>query len=95
MIAIFEVFETIGMPDSWYWQNIFSRILLSLVPGSWLWTAGESLIERFEDNGPTQILTFETIGAVLTSPSMWIGAAAGAAMIAGSVWFSRQRELAD
>ncbi|HVF36228.1 MAG TPA: hypothetical protein VND91_12975 [Candidatus Saccharimonadia bacterium] len=95
VIAIFELLETIGAPDSWYWQHIAGRILFSLVPGSWIWTADEQLIARFDKNGPVEILDGELIGSVLMSPSMWIGAVAGVAMIAGSVWFRRQRELAD
>ena len=95
VIAIFEFLETIGVPDSWYWQNIAGRILLSLVPGSWMWSADEQLVNRFDKNGPVEILDGELIGSVLMSPSMWIGAVAGVAMIAGSVWFRRQRELAD
>jgi ABC-2 type transport system permease protein len=95
VIAIFEFLETIGVPDSWYWQHVAGRILLSLVPGSWMWTADEQLISRFDKNGPVEILDADLIGSVLMSPSMWIGAVAGVAMIAGSVWFRRQRELAD
>jgi len=30
--------------------------------------------------------------SALASPSLWIGAAAGAAMIAGAVWFRRWRD---
>ena len=95
MIAIFEFLETIGVPDSWYWQNIVGRILLSLVPGSWVFNLDDELINRFDKSGPSEILSMDIITSVLTSPSMWIGAVAGIAMIAASVHFRRQRELAD
>jgi ABC-2 type transport system permease protein len=95
MIAVFEVLESLRIPDSWYWQNVCGRILLSLVPGSWLWTVDDQLIRGFERQGPMEIFSAETFGAVLSAPSMWIGAVAGSAMIAASVWFRRQRELAD
>ena len=95
LIALFEVLETIRVPDTWYWQNIAGRILVSLVPGSWLWLADDNLIRGFERNGPVEILDWKLIASVLASPSMWIGAAAGAVMIAAATWFRRKRELAD
>jgi ABC-2 type transport system permease protein len=46
-------------------------------------------------NGPVdflKILSFGSLSEVFARPSLWIGAAAGAAMIAGAVWFRRQRD---
>ena len=95
MIAVFEVLESLRIPDSWYWQNVAGRILVSIVPGSWVWLLDDSIIRGFERNGPNTLFTWDVIRTVLASTSMWIGAAAGAAMIAASVWFRRERELAD
>ena len=95
LIAVFELLDTLGVPDTWYWRNIAGRILVSLVPGSWLWLTDDALLRGFERHGPAQILDWRLIGHVLASPSMWIGAGAGAAMIAGAAWFRRKRELAD
>ncbi len=95
MIAIFEVFESFSIPDSWYWQNIAGRILLSLVPGSWIWLDDGSMIRAFERDGPVKLMDWQLFAGILASPSMWIGAVAGGAMIAGAIHFRRQRELAD
>jgi len=37
------------------------------------------------------VLSFDNIGSALVSPNLWIGAAAGVAMIAGAIWFRRSR----
>ena len=95
LITVFELLDTIGIPDSWYWQNVAGRILVSLVPDSWIWLADDNIIRGFERNGPVSVLDWKLIGTVLASPSIWIGAAAGAGMIAGATWFRRRRELAD
>jgi len=37
------------------------------------------------------LLSFDAFGHLLASPNLWIGAAAGVAMIAGAVYFRRRR----
>ena len=96
LINWFEILESLQIPDTWYWQNIAGRLLASLVPGSWLWSLdGVKNFNTFGDNGPISLIDWSVMSRVLTSANLWIGAAAGIAMIAASVWFRRYRELAD
>jgi len=79
--------------SGWYWQ-IVGRILLSLTPYSWLTkvTLADTR-ENVDDDLQVlhHVLSFDNIGSALVSPNLWIGAAAGVAMIAGAIWLRRTR----
>ncbi len=80
-----------------FWRHIVGRLLLSIFPASWL--DAEKLREGFEETGGMHVgvhgispsLTFEAIADALSSPDMLIGIVAGVAMIAGAIYFRRQR----
>lgn len=94
-ISTFDVFEALQIPDSWYWTHIAARILLGIVPSSWAFSdAIRNAATKFED-GPPQVIDWHVFTTMLSSPEAWIGAVAGAALIAGAIWFRRARELAD
>ena len=91
MVSWFDLMQSLAVPDSWYWKNVVARLLLSIVPGSWLDTT------RIDDNfqGPQDLLRlFElsTTYSTLAMPSLWIGAVAGLAMMAAAVYFRRKRD---
>jgi ABC-2 type transport system permease protein len=96
-INSFDLFKALSIPNTWYWQHIVARILGGLVPGSWLasdfFRRGGGAVN--EDANMQALLDWQLIGNALLSAELWIGVAAGAAMIAGAVWFRRARELAD
>jgi ABC-2 type transport system permease protein len=87
----------LSLSNTWFWRHIVGRLLLSIFPGSWL--DAEKLREGLEETGGMHVgvhgispsLTFEAIGEALGSPDMLIGIVAGLAMIAGAVYFRRQR----
>jgi ABC-2 type transport system permease protein len=79
---------------AWFWANIVARLELSLVPGLWLKLSALQELSHSELKGPEAIvglLSFSRLAEVLTSPSLLIGAAAGAAMIGGAIWLRRTR----
>jgi ABC-2 type transport system permease protein len=97
-IAMFDVFQAFQIPDSRYWVHVFARIIASLVPLSWVISG--SVRDLFTKAGDgdveiVEVIDWSVMGAVLTSPTMWIGAAVGAAMLVGAVHYRRKRELAD
>jgi ABC-2 type transport system permease protein len=94
--VIVSWFGLMGLADlssNWYWKNVVGRMLGGLVPGGW---AGNSTMTVFPGhNDPVALLDSLDLAfhySAMGSPSLWIGAAAGAAMIAGAIWFRRWRD---
>jgi len=79
---------------SWFWHEIVLRMIFSLFQGSWL---DFSSLKGLDHNGgdPSEaiaaIFSMSHMLDVLVSPSLLIGAVAGAAMIAGAIWLRRTR----
>jgi len=95
----FGLMKNMSLTSTWFWQNIVGRLLLSIVPGSWM--DAETLrntMERAGDDVRIEVgphldagFTLDAIGHALVSPSMLIGIVAGVAMIAAAVYFRRVR----
>jgi ABC-2 type transport system permease protein len=91
--------RTMSLSVGWFWTQIIGRLLASIVPFGWMSKANLTTEEirigvGDNDEGPrflSQVLSFDGIGQALTMPGMWIGAAAGAAMIAAAIYFRRSR----
>ncbi|HJV01430.1 MAG TPA: hypothetical protein VJ752_12855 [Burkholderiaceae bacterium] len=77
----------LGVNSAWFMHTIVARILLGVAPGSWF------LFTNLEDH---QLMRGDSVvsssWASLGQPGLWIGAAAGVAMIAVAVWMRRRRE---
>jgi ABC-2 type transport system permease protein len=82
-----------GFDAGWFATTVVNRILLGVVPGSWLGFSKDTIALPHEDHKmalPDAIFnaSWSTLGGI----SVWIGVAAGAAMIAVAVWMRRRRE---
>ncbi|MYM24990.1 hypothetical protein GTP46_20370 [Duganella sp. FT135W] len=82
-----------GFDAGWIASHITNRILLGVVPGSWLVFCKDAIAIAHEEHKialPDAIFnaSWSTLGGV----SVWIGAAAGVAMIAIAVQMRRRRE---
>jgi ABC-2 type transport system permease protein len=82
-----------GLDAGWFVTTVVNRILLGVVPGSWLAFSKDTVSLPHEDHKlalPDAIFnaSWSTLGGV----SVWIGVAAGVAMIAVAVWMRRRRE---
>jgi ABC-2 type transport system permease protein len=82
-----------GINAGWFVSTIVNRILLGVVPGSWLGFSKDTISLPHEDHklalpGAIFNASWSTLGGI----SVWIGAAAGIAMIAIAVWMRRRRE---
>jgi ABC-2 type transport system permease protein len=96
-INTFDLLQAVAIPDSWYWQHIVVRMLLGVVPPSWLAATffQEGRTMDTEGKDAVELLDWSIFADALASPETWIGAVIGVAMIAGAVYFRRKRELAD
>lgn len=75
----------------WFWQHIVGRGLLSVAPGSWFGftEVGQDLVIR--KGGDLASMVTQS-WMVFGTPSLWIGAAAGAAMIYAAIRLRRWRD---
>lgn len=93
-VSIFDAVTNLRIPNDWFWENIVSRLLFSILPGSWM--DFDQLGRRMDGaNGPEVLLDtidVNTLVAPLTGANLWIGAAAGVGMIAAAIWLRRWRD---
>ncbi len=78
---------------AWFWKNIVGRLLGSILPGAWFSQQGQGLA------GPADAATSGVLGPALShswlllaDANIWIGAAAGAAMIYAAIRLRGWRE---
>lgn len=93
-VSIFDAVTNLRIPNDWFWEHIVSRLLFSILPGSWM--DYERLGNKMDGaDGPDVLLNaidLNTILAPLAGANLWIGAAAGVGMIALAVWLRRWRD---
>ena len=83
----------IGINSAWFVSNIVSRLLLSVVPGAWLlFDEIHISVDHAPGRMPVPQTIFSESWATLGHANVWIGVAAGAAMIAVAIWMRRRRE---
>ncbi|MGA8279216.1 MAG: hypothetical protein WB784_13660 [Rhodanobacteraceae bacterium] len=75
----------------WYWRDIVGRILFSVVPGSWAWHVPGGIHFDIGDRNRVALFNWGDIGHLLASPGLWIGAAAGVAMLLIATWLRARR----
>lgn len=93
LTSVIHLMNSLSLPSGWFWKNIVGRLLFSLVPGSWMDASDFKEFDR-DDRLPEalgNLLSFDSIGHVLSTPGFLIGVAAGAAMIAAAIYFRRKR----
>lgn len=93
-VSIFDAVSNLRIPNDWFWENIVSRLLFSILPGGWM---DFDALERRMDgaDGPEVLLNaidLNTILAPLSGMNLWIGVVAGACMIAIAIWLRRWRD---
>jgi ABC-2 type transport system permease protein len=89
----FGFLDMLGVDSRWVWKHIVGRMLGSLLPGSW--AGSVSPLALHDNDNPRAVLDGLGLAyqySALAAPSAWIGALAGAAMIAAAIWFRRWRD---
>ncbi|WP_374585541.1 hypothetical protein [Pseudoduganella sp.] len=88
----------LGLNIEWYFTQVVLRLLGSVLPGNWMIfdEGARRAMEQAErgDLPPaSQVAVFYNEAyASLASPTLWIGVAAGVAMIAAAIYLRRWRE---
>ena len=90
-VTWFDLMQLFDLESSWFWSNIVRRALLGTVPGGWLLDANlHGTPDTMDRIG--NLLNPATTYAALATPQLWIGAAAGVAMIFGAIRLRRWRD---
>src|SRR3546814_9248343 len=74
-VTWFDLMQLFDLEAGWFWKNVVSRSLLSVVPGTWIDVAN---LDGEQFHGPgqlTALLSLRTTYSVLATPKIWIGAA--------------------
>jgi ABC-2 type transport system permease protein len=82
----------IGINSAWFVSNIVCRLLLSVVPGAWLLFDDARVLTANVPHRLPVPQIFAESWSTLGNANVWIGVAAGAAMIAAAIWMRRRRE---
>ena len=88
----------LGVNIEWFFSQVVLRLLGSVLPGAWF-IFDRSAQEAMKhapgmENDPAGQISgfFNQTYASLASPTLWVGVAAGVAMIAVAIWMRRWRE---
>jgi ABC-2 type transport system permease protein len=88
----------LGLPhigQDFYWGEIAGRLLLSAIPGIWVFSPHAGAVGvHFQNQDDLAQLSYAAMGHAFTVPQMWIGAAVGIVLIAAAIWFRRWRDEA-
>jgi ABC-2 type transport system permease protein len=93
IISWMQLMQSFSLQSGWFWRHIVGRLLLSLIPESWISFDG---LRAFEHAGNpadaiASLLSFGSIANQFASPNFLIGVVAGTAMIAAAIWLRRTR----
>jgi ABC-2 type transport system permease protein len=82
-----------GFNAGWFVTRVVERLLLGAAPGSWFLFEWDTMGFKHEAHNMAQADTiFNASWATLGSINLWLGVAAGTAMIATAIWMRRRRE---
>ena len=97
LVSWFDVMEMLGMKASWFWTNVVGRLLLGTFNGVDVIyrEAKNPAMQNFNPEGPQDILALfsaQNTWSAFANLDMWVGAAAGIAMIFAAMHFRRTRD---
>lgn len=91
MLGWFNLLGTRLVGNGWYWKDVVGRILLGVFPGSWLGAGNYRNVSSGADHALDR-LNLGYAYSVMATPSFWIGAVAGLALLAAAIWLRRWRD---
>jgi ABC-2 type transport system permease protein len=93
MVSWFGIMDLFDLSSSWFWTHIVQRMLLGVFPASSTVFNLHNLPRAVSRGGdPLDIVSPAYVYSLFELPALWIGLAAGAALIAAAIWFRRVRD---
>ncbi len=94
MVWWFDLMQSLSLPSTWYWTDVFSRALGSTFPAAWM-NGNDQLSVLQNVDGPASLahlMTLESVYSNLARTEMWVGAAIGIALLVLSTYLRRWRD---
>ena len=91
-VTWFDLMQLFNLETIWFWKNVVARSLISVAPGTWFDVATFGPIQGDGPSAVSSAMNLSAMYSVLLTPQLWIGAAAGAAMIFGAIRLRRWRD---
>ena len=95
LVTWFDLFDSIDVASNWFWEHVVLRMLTSAFPGShFLGYVGTEQLEHLDDTPDALFGLDGMIGGahLLATPSLWLGAVAGIAMVLAAIRLRRWRD---
>ncbi len=90
LISWFGIMGLFNLPTTWFWSNVVQRSLFSVFPGTGSLFGG--VPHDVSSINGLNVLDLRSTYQLLGSTDLWIGVVAGAALLAGAIWFRRWRD---
>ena len=91
-VSMFDVMQLFQLETGWFWKNIVGRMLLSVAPLTWLDVARIQSMDMDAAGAALRIFSLRSTYSTLATPHLWVGAAAGVAMLLAAVRLRRWRD---
>jgi len=94
IVNIMDLMQRLAIPDVSFWRDVVFRSLFGIFPGAWMDDGFFSQFKDMDDGGQmvVNIVSLDKIYAVLASPTPWIAAAIGVAMLVVATRLRRWRD---
>lgn len=92
LVSWFDLMRSFDMQTFWFWKNVVARSLLSVFPGTWVDVAQFANVDVDGPKDIYRLFSLKAMYSTFLSANMWIGAAAGVAMILAAVRVRRWRD---
>jgi len=92
LVTWFDLMQSFDMQTFWFWKNIVARSLLSVFPGTWVDVAQFTNVKIDGPQDLMKLFSLKSMYSTFLTANMWIGAAAGIAMILAAVRIRRWRD---
>jgi ABC-2 type transport system permease protein len=92
MVSWFDMLRSFAIPDSWFWKHVVARMLISVLPGSWLSLGETSRISIHSAEEASALISLGEVYSTFGRLDIWVGAAAGVAMLVLAIRMRRWRD---
>lgn len=85
-----DMMSAFDLGSRWFWKNVIAHLLGGVFPGSWLFQIDPGTVHV---SGPRDhAAMLQAMYSVVSTPQLWVGVVAGAAMIFAAIRLRRWRE---